>query len=141
MYFPFYHCHSIFSIQIAFTFTITKFCFPYARPRSNSKTRHTIYKRKKKKKKFHKATGPLLSQTHGLKLFELTAINLVHGAINELQAFSRHNGLRGCKLGETTRYFILLYTETFSPKVLLNHSQEYKPYKYPDGKLRIRLMT
>lgn len=72
---------------------------------------------------------------------DLAAVNLVHGVINELKAFSRHDGLLGCKPGETTRHFILLYTETFSPKVLLNHSQEYKPCKYPDGKLRIRLMT
>lgn len=128
-----------FSIQTAFTFTFTKFCFPYARTRSNSKIRCTVYKGKKEN--FHKATGPLLSQTHGLKLFELVAVNLVHGVINGLKAFSRHSGLGGCKLGETTRYFILLYTETFSPKVLLNHSQEYKRYKYPNGKLRITLMT
>lgn len=62
---------------------------PHARPKNNSKIRCTVYK-SKKKKKFHKATGPFLSQSHSLKLIELAAVNLVHGVINQVKAFSRY---------------------------------------------------
>lgn len=100
------------SAQTALTLLATrKFYFPSARPRSNSKTRSTVYKRKRKN-----ATGPFRSPTRSLKLIELAAGNLAQGVINQVKAFSRYNRLRGCKLGETTTYFITLYLETFSLK-------------------------
>lgn len=49
-----------------------------------------LFTKAKKKKKFHKATGPFLSQSHSLKLIELAAVNLVHGVINQVKAFSRY---------------------------------------------------
>lgn len=65
--FPFYQRSSIFSIQTAFTFAIKKFYLLYAKPRSNSKIRGTVYKSKKQNKNnknFYETTDPLLSQTH-----------------------------------------------------------------------------